>query len=626
VADRDEQQHPRAITRRQLLAGAVVGGASAAFLARGSAAAAGPDRGQDPQTATLTILGSTDTHGHIYNWDYYNDVEYDDAAHNDVGLAKISTLVSAMREERGRHNTLTLDAGDTIQGTPLTYYFAAIDPITAKGAPPHPMAVAMNAIGYDAACLGNHEFNYGVPLLRKFQSQLHHPLLGGNALYWQTTKPAFDPFVIRKVKLHDCRAHGHRPRATCVVRVGIVGLVTPGCAIWDKANLDGKISFNDIVEQAQIIIPEVKRAGADIVVVACHSGADTSSSYGDALRWPENASSLLAEQVPGIDAILVGHAHVEIPQRYVANDETGQQVLLCEPYYWGMRLAVMDLDLVHEHGRWQVASATSTLLNSNTVDADQHVLDITAQAHQNVRDYVNSVIGASTAAMSAATARYEDTAAIDFINYVQADAVKAATGTTLPMLSIAAPFNRLAAIPAGQVTVKDIAGLYIYDNTLLGIQFTGAQVRAYLEFSAEYFKQISGTGPFTADEITNAVTPIAPNGTPDYNYDIMAGLDAPLTYDIDISRPAGSRIMNLAYGGTAVTDADQYVIAINNYRQSGGGGFPGVTTAPVVYNAQVPITQLLIQWVTDQGTVDPAKFASTDWRLVSGGQPITVTG
>jgi hypothetical protein len=151
VPDRDEQQHPRAITRRQLLAGAVVGGASAAFLARGSAAAAGPDRGQDPQTATLTILGSTDTHGHIYNWDYYNDVEYDDAAHNDVGLAKISTLVSAMREERGGHNTLTLDAGDTIQGTPLTYYFAAIDPITAKGAPPHPMAVAMNAIGYDAA-------------------------------------------------------------------------------------------------------------------------------------------------------------------------------------------------------------------------------------------------------------------------------------------------------------------------------------------------------------------------------------------------------------------------------------------------------------------------------------------
>ena len=176
------------------------------------------------------------------------------------------------------------------------------------------------------------------------------------------------------------------------------------------------------------------------------------------------------------------------------------------------------------------------------------------------------------------------------------------------MLSIAAPFNRLAAIPEGNVTVRDIAGLYIYDNTLLGIQFTGAQVRAYLEYSAQYFKQVSGTGPFTPDQLTNAVTPTAPNGTPDYNYDIMGGLDAPLAYDIDIAKPVGSRIKNLAYGGAAVADAEQFVVAINNYRQSGGGGFPGVTTAPVVYNAQVPITQLLIQWVTDQGDVDPTLF------------------
>jgi 2',3'-cyclic-nucleotide 2'-phosphodiesterase/3'-nucleotidase len=611
------------VTRRQLLAGAVVGGAGAAFLGSAASADARPPQHHPDKTARLTILGSTDTHGHIYNWDYYKDTEYDDTAHNDVGLAKIATLVKMMRQERA--NTLTLDAGDTIQGTPLTYYYAAIDPITGKSAPPHPMAVAMNAIGYDAACLGNHEFNYGVPLLRKFQSQLHHPLLGGNALDWNTHRPAFDPYVIKKVRLHDCRKHGHRPGPTCFVRVGIVGFVTPGCAIWDKANLDGKIAFNGIVEQAKIVIPKVKRAGAEIVVVACHSGDDGSSSYGDALPWPENASAQLAEQVPDIDAILVGHAHLEIPMHTKVNQQTGKTVLLCEPYYWGMRLAVMDLDLVHEHGRWRVASASSTLLNSNTVDADQHVLDITAKAHQNVRDYVNSVIGTSTAAMSAATSRYEDTPAIDFINYVQAQAVKAATGTTLPMLSIAAPFNRLAAIPAGNVTVRDIAGLYIYDNTLLGIQFTGAQVRAYLEFSAQYFKQVSGTGPFAPDDLTNAVTPLAPNGTPDYNYDIMGGLDQPLAYDIDIAQPVGSRIKNLSYGGAPVADDDQFVIAINNYRQSGGGGFPGVTTAPVAWNAQVPITQLLIQWVTDQGTVDPTVFSTQDWRLVSGGQPITIT-
>lgn len=431
--------------------------------------------------------------------------------------------------------------------------------------------------------------------------------------------------MIKKVQVAPVVDHTPRPEA--YVNVGIVGFVTPGCAIWDKANLDGKITFNGIVEQAKQVIPRVKKAGADIVIVSCHSGADTSSSYGDALPWPENASSLLAEQVPGIDAILVGHAHVEIPQRYVTNKKTGKPVLLCEPDYWGMRLAVMDLDLQYspKHG-WQVTSAVSTLLNSNTVDLDPDVLAISQDAHEKTRTYVNSIIGTSTAAMSAATSRYEDTAAIDFINYVQAEAVKAASNTSLPVLSIAAPFNKLAAIPEGDVTVRDIAGLYIYDNTLLAIQLTGAQVKAYLEFSAQYFKQISGTGPFTPDQLTNAVTPTAPNGTPDYNYDIMGGFDAPLTYDIDISKAVGARILNLAYDGTAVADADQFVIAINNYRQSGGGNFPGVTTAPVVYNAQVPITQLLIQWVTDHKTVDPTAFASIDWKLVSGGQPITITG
>jgi len=620
------------MSRRQLLASAAVGTAGAAFLGAAPASAQAEDKGSH-DSFRLTVLGTTDTHGNILNWDYFKDAEYDDARHNDVGLAKISTLVNAMRAERGRCSTLTLDAGDTIQGTPLSYYYARIDPITGAKAPVHPMAAAMNAIGFDAAALGNHEFNYGVETLRKFQSQLHHPLLGANALDWNTGKAAFPEFVIRKVRVgnHQGHEHGHRHEGSGeYVKVGIVGLVTPGCAIWDKANLDGKIKFNGIVEQAKLVIPKVKRAGADIIVVSCHSGADTSSSYGDALPWPENASTLLAQQVADIDAVLVGHAHVEIPQRFVQNTTTGKQVLLSEPLKWGERLTVMDLDLVKQRGRWHVGTASSTVLNANTVSADDKIVSLVAKQHEKVRTYVNGVVGTSTVAMSAATSRYEDTAAMDFINYVQGDAVKKALAgspsASLPILSIAAPFNAEAAIPAGTVTVRDVVGLYIFDNTLLGIVFTGAQVKAYLEFSAAYFKQISGTGPFTPDQLTNAVTPTAPTGTPDYNYDIMGGLDAPLTYDIDIAQAVGSRIKNLAYAGAPVTDGQQFVIAINNYRQSGGGGFPGVKTAPVVYNAQVEIRQLIIDWVTAAKTIDPTLFAELDWKLVSNGQPIAIKG
>jgi 2',3'-cyclic-nucleotide 2'-phosphodiesterase/3'-nucleotidase len=250
--------------------------------------------------------------------------------------------------------------------------------------------------------------------------------------------------------------------------------------------------------------------------------------------------------------------------------------------------------------------------------------------HDKVVSYVNTVIGTCTAAMSCATARYEDTAALDFINLVQSEAVRAAIAGTpaaaLPILSIAAPFYKDANIPAGDVSVRDVAGLYIYDNTLVGITFTGAEVKAYLEKSAEYFKQISGTGPFTPDQLTNAITEVAPTGTPDYNYDVMRGLDKPLAYDIDVAMAPGSRIVNLTYGGVAIDLAGQFVVAINNYRQSGGGTFPGVTTAPVVYNAQAEIRQLIIDWVTAQGSIDPPSFSSIDWRLVSNGQPVLITG
>jgi 2',3'-cyclic-nucleotide 2'-phosphodiesterase/3'-nucleotidase len=222
----------------------------------------------------------------------------------------------------------------------------------------------------------------------------------------------------------------------------------------------------------------------------------------------------------------------------------------------------------------------------------------------------------------------EDVAIIDFIQYVQADAVKQGlTGAdaTLPVLSIAAPFNRQASFPQGQVTVRDVAGLYIYDNTLLGVKVTGAQVRDYLEYSMQYFQQVSGAGPFSMDQVTNAKTTSAPNGTPDYNFDTIAGLDDRLTYDVDLGQPVGSRVTNLQYAGTAIDPDMEFAMAVNNYRQGGGGGFPAVKDAPVVYNRQIDIRQLLIDWVTANQTIDASQFHTVDWQLVYDGQPITVT-
>lgn len=599
--------------------------ATAALLAVGTTpAVAGSADGQgrtgygQPRSYELTVMGTSDLHGNVLNWDYFANAEYDDGPGNDVGLAKIGSLVEQVREDKGAENTLLVDNGDLIQGTPLAYYYAKVDPIT-EGSQ-HPMATAMNALGYDAAVLGNHEFNYGLPLLRAFEDQVDFPLLGANVLDATTGDPAFAPYTMTTVR-PDGRG---KP-----IKVGFVGVTTPGSAIWDRANVEGVLEFGGVVEQAARWVPEVRRAGADIVIVLAHTGADGGSSYGDALPFPENAAVQLAEDVPGIDAILTGHAHREIPERVVVNEQTGEEVVLSMPLRWGMRLSVFDIDLSYERGRWSVDAVSADVLDAASVPEHPGIVDLVADQHRTVVDYVNSVVGESLAPMSAATARYEDTAALDFINHVQAlEVQRNLTGSDaeLPVLSIAAPFNADASIPGGDVSVRDIAGLYIFDNTLLGVRMTGAQIRDYLEFSARYFQQVDGAGPLAPSEVTNAVTGTAPNGTPDYNYDVMAGLDAPLTYRVDLSQPVGSRIVDLAYDGVAVDPAQEFVVAVNNYRQSGGGNFPHVATAPVVHNAQQEIRQLLIDWVTEQGVIDPDVFSATnpDWVLTYGTQQLTI--
>jgi 2',3'-cyclic-nucleotide 2'-phosphodiesterase/3'-nucleotidase len=603
-------------SRRAMLTAALVGGTAAATTFAGAPAAqARPAlRPEDKKQFTLTVLGTTDLHNNVFNWDYFKNTSYADAAGNKIGIAQASTLIKAMRAECGAANTLTIDAGDTIQGTPLAYYFAKIRPISDSVT--HPMALAMNAVGYDAVGLGNHEFNYGIPLLRTWEKQLDFPLLGANVHDAVTGQRAFTPYVLKRIKTDNGW-----------LTVGLVGFVTPGCALWDRDNVQGKLDFNGIVEEARTVIPQMKAAGADVVIVSSHSGATPGSSYGDALPFPENASTLLAEEVPGIDAILVGHAHVEIPERFVTHKATGKQVLLTEPLKWGMRVSVMDLRLTKERGRWNVTAASSHLLDAKTAEPDPAVVRAVQAGHEATVKYVNEVIGTSTAALSTGTACWEDSAAIDAINFVQASTIKAelagGANAGLPVLSIAAAFSRAVDVKAGPLTIRDVAGLYIFDNTLLSIKVTGAQVKAYLEWSAQYFKPVTSTTAAAAD-VTNSVTPTAPGGTPDYNYDVVYGLDAPLTYDIDLARPVGSRISNLRYGGEALRADQEFAMAINNYRQSGGGNFPGVKTAPVLSNSQQEIRQRIIDYVVDSGTLDAALFSRSDWRLVVNGQPLTV--
>jgi 2',3'-cyclic-nucleotide 2'-phosphodiesterase/3'-nucleotidase len=383
-------------------------------------------------------------------------------------------------------------------------------------------------------------------------------------------------------------APGQKP-----VTVGILGLTTPGSAIWDRGNVEGRVEFQDMVATAQRWVPVVDRQ-ADVVVVLSHAGVGGTSSYDAAQAATENPSDVIARTVPGIDVMVVGHTHADAPSQIVENEVTGEDVLLTEV----------------------------TSLRTKDYPESPEVLAAVADEHAQSVEYVNTVVATSTEQLSAATSAWEDTAILDFIQQVQTETVDAALEGTdradLPVLSIAAPFSRSAVFPAGDVTIRDMAGLYIYDNTLEAVELTGAQVRAYLEKSASFFQQVPATGDVDPEKITNA-TGSDGRPTPDYNYDVLSGVD----YDLDVSRPVGARVTSLTYAnGTPVGDGDRFVVAVNNYRRSGGGGFPHVSGAPVVYNEQQEIRQLLIEWAQANGTIDPADFFVDNWELVRNGVPL----
>jgi 2',3'-cyclic-nucleotide 2'-phosphodiesterase/3'-nucleotidase len=593
----------RKFLKRSAVTGAGVAVAGAAAAPAQAQAVAPSKSGRGLRRYSLTVMGTTDLHGHVFNWDYFKDAEYSDAAGNALGLARVSTLVNEVRRERGRENTLLLDAGDTIQGTPLTYYYAKVDPITAEGGPVHPMARAMNAMGYDAAALGNHEFNYGIETLRRFEGQLRFPLLGANAVDATTLKPAFPPFVIKRFRVAGAPS----------VRVAVLGLTNPGIAIWDKGFVQGKLKFPGLVEQAAVWVPRLRSMGADVVVVSAHSGTSGSSSWGDQLPYVENAAADVARLVPGVDAILVGHAHVEIPELRVVNEVSGRTVVLSEPLCFGERLTLFDFDLVFSGGRWSVESVSASLRHASSVGDDPRIAGLLAGEHARVVEYVNQVVGKCSETLTTVDARYKDAPIIDLITRVQEDVVRSAlVGSefaSLPVISQASPFSRTSEIPAGDVSVRDLSGLYVYDNTLVAKLLTGAQVRAYLEYSAGYFVQTAVGAVVDVDRLTNA------GGRPDYNYDYVSGLH----YDIDIAEPAGSRIKNLSFGGVPLDDGQRFVFAVNNYRANGGGAFPHVASAQELWSESTEIRTRIAEWVTAKGVLDPRDFASVDWRLTRAG-------
>ncbi|HEX5520514.1 MAG TPA: 5'-nucleotidase C-terminal domain-containing protein, partial [Longimicrobiaceae bacterium] len=302
------------------------------------------------------------------------------------------------------------------------------------------------------------------------------------------------------------------------------------------------------------------------------------------------ASAALAHEVPGIDVIFMGHTHRELA------DTTINGVLVQQAKNWATSLAVAELQLAAEPGgAWRVTAKHGQILRPAKGAIGERFAAALAEADARTRAFVSREIGTSTAEWSAREARVRDTPILDLINEVQ----RRASGAEL---SGTAAFTLGSRIPEGPVTVADIAGLYVYDNTLKAVRISGAELRAYLEKSAEYYL------PCPAAACERVINPEVAG----YNFDVVSGVD----YALDLTRPVGERVVKLERGGRAVAPTDSFTIALNNYRASGSGGFTMFSNAPVVYDRGEGIRELLIAEIERLGTLSPESVFRKNWEIV----------
>ncbi|AQQ54241.1 bifunctional 2',3'-cyclic-nucleotide 2'-phosphodiesterase/3'-nucleotidase [Planococcus lenghuensis] len=562
---------------------------------------------------SLRILGTSDLHTNFVNYNYYQD-----KIDNSLGLAKTGVLIEQARAESA--NSLLFDNGDLIQGTPFGSYKVTEDPIEENEL--HPAFAALESLDFDATTLGNHEFNFGLDYLENALEEAPFPVLNANVYDAETKENKFTPYVVEDRVVKDAKGREH------TIQVGVIGVVAPQIMKWDKINLEGKVIAEDAVQTVEKFLPEVKAAGADVVVVLSHSGmGDEEHVVGE-----ENITYQLTE-LEGVDAVITGHNHVTFPGSYgdlegVNMEEgtiNGTPVVM--PGKFGSHLGVIDLHLKQLGGKWQVIDGDAELRSIKDLPADvvdQGVIDSVQETHQATINYVNTPIGETTAPITSYFSQVQDDPSIQLVNTAQKWYVEKnyqGEFTDLPVLSAAAPFKaggRYGAeyytnIPAGTIAIKNVADLYVFDNTIFGLVLTGEGVKEWLEMSAGQFNQVNASAA-TEQDIIN----------PDfrsYNFDVIDGVE----YDIDITEPAkydgdgklinadANRIVNLTYNGEPIDPNQQFFVVTNNYRAS--GNFPGVRDAIAQVDFAYENRLAIMDYLVENPVIDPS--ADGNWELAS---------
>ena len=507
----------------------------------------------------ITLLQTSDVHGHIYPFDYFRNQPAD------IGLARIATWVETVRAEG--HPVLLLDAGDTIQGSALAYYHHRRNPV-----PPEPTIKVMSHMGFDAMTVGNHEFNFGLEAIDKSSREAGFPWLSANIINDDDGSPYFSPYIVKELE---------------GIRVGILGLTTPNIPNWETPEHYAGLGFLDTVETARRYVPLLREEEkVDTVIVLAHQGLERDlETRGSNETEHENQVFGLLTEVPGIDVVLMGHSHRDVAPREL------EDVVICEPGRWGEALCRIDLFFEKDpDGDVRLVRWSGELLLAADVEAQKEVLDVARSYHEQTVAYIDSVIGEAADTVSAENARFRDTPLMDLLQEV----MLAESGADL---SLAALLPRtFEGLPPGPITVQQILSFYIYDNTLVVLEVSGRDIKEALEQAARYYEEAS-LDP-ESGRLQIATNPRVAG----YNFDILAGAQ----YRIDPTRPVGERIRDLTYQGKPMEPDSVFKLVTTNYRSAGGGNFRMLKGAKVVWRSSEEIRNLLIESIRRRGSITPA--------------------
>ena len=438
------------------------------------------------------------------------------------------------------------------------------------GKGPDPTMAVMNAMSYDAMAVGNHEFNYGMDVLRRAEKDARFPWLSANTRLSKDGSPAFPEYLVREVG---------------GLRVGLLGLTTPNIPNWEpEANRPG-LKWEDPVETAKRLVPVLYgKERCDAVVVLFHSGLETDPVTGEPNGTShENRVAALAREVPGVDLVLMAHSHRKVPLTRVG----GTWVI--QPGRWADSLARVDLAFARRDGRWTLSGVKGALLPSDaTVAADPAITALAAPWHEAAVKAMDETVAEALGDFPADRARLEDSAILDLVN----DAQREATGAQLSMTSLL-PGGRFPGFPKGPIRVRDVFALYPYENELVVVEVDGTALRAILEHAATFYGSARWEGERLVLEPKAGMVP--------YNFDVVQGA----SYRIDPLSPPGKRVRDLSYRGRPVRPSDRFTLAVNSYRAQGAGGYAALKGSKVVKAFPVEIRELLIDRLRAAGKVEP---------------------